>query len=457
MAQAPANAPATVRLKVVALDAKGQPVADLAPADLETLDQGKPQRLLYFHHRSTPAAAKPADELSNHAPTPHTTAILIDFMNQPRGDALEAVKKVGQSLQQLESGESLYLYFLGMDGVMTPLHAFPANSLIPQADDKTWTKDAEAQLTKAGKSLSRARPGGMLVEERVKKTYVALETLAKQLTAFSGDRNIVWVMKDVPTISNPQTTCSGDWLDCGLYVPHLTVTMQHAGVSVNPVTYATIDDPNTNRGMVDFAGLLAGRPFFGDDIRRVLTTLNGVDAGVYDVAYEPPAESMDNKFHRLKVASEKKGIKFEARQRYYAYTDARPPAARVQEALLNAIKSPWDDTTIGIRANASPSGAGLKIEARIEPADLLIREEGGAFTAHVTMLLVGYAAGGPTGSPVPADLSVRLTKEQFETAKKEGLPFSQDFPTDPQIQRVRFFVYDQGTGATGSLFIPVKR
>lgn len=460
---APAQtAPALVRLNILALDNKGQPVGDLNPADFQVTDQGKPERIVYFHRKGASPAGKVAPgELSNRVPLPpHTTAILFDLLNQSRVEALDAYKKVGHSLQQLESGESVYLYVLTMDGSLLPVHAIPQDPLVAAADDKTWTQGIESRFDALIKSHLGARPAGMTDEDFTKKTYVALETLARQLVFFSGERNILWVMKDVPTVSNPKTSCSGEWMDCALYVAHLAVTLDRTGVPVNPVTYANITDPNTNRYMVEFAGFTGGRPFFGDELRTILSRLASDPAGGYALGYEAPPESFDNRFHRVKVTCERKGVKIEVRQRYYAYPDARPPMMRAQEALMAALRSPADDPQIGLRLTASPVSGAQKVihmQVRIDLSDLSLREEGGVFTGHVTVLVAAYSANGLAGDPVPADFGIRLTKEQRETVAKGGLPFAPDVPVNSGTKKIRVLVYDHASGAVGSLSVPVAQ
>lgn len=461
LAQAPANPPQPlfVRLNVLALDSKGQPVGDLNAADFQVTDQAKPQQASYFHRKGAAAVAKTAPgEVSNQAPLPpHTTVILLDLMSQKSSDGLESFKRVGRSLQQVESGESVYLYILGMDGVMIPVHPLPQDPLAPAADDKTWTKDIDAQLQKMTKPLFRSRPAGLTQEDVVKKTYVAMETIARQLAFYSGERNILWVMKDVPTVSNPKTPCNGDWLDCALYTQHLTVTLDRAGVSLNAVTYANITDPNTNLGMVEFTGMLNGRPFFGDDLRTILSKLASEAAGGYVLGYEVTADKLDNTFHRVKVTCERKGVKIETRQRYYAYPDNRQPMVRAQEALMAAMKSPFDDLRIGLRATGAQAEKTAHLQVRIDPADLSLHEDSGAFTDHVTTLLVGYTAKGQVGTQLPADYNLRLTKQQHDAVLKDGLPLTQDFPIDGDTQKIRVLIYDHTTGAVGSLSIPLKR
>jgi len=459
LAQAPAEPPPLMHLNVLVFDSAGQPVGDLNAADFQVTDAGKPQRILYFHRKGAPKeAALPAGTLTNRTPVPpHATAILFDFLNNPsQNETLDAIRKVGRSLAQLDSGEGIYLYVLNYDGSMTPIHPIPDNPLVPAADDKTWVKDVEAQLAKAQRAKNLVRPGGQLQEEGTKKTYLAWETLAKGLGSFSGERNIVWVMKDVPSVATPKEHCNGIWLECALYIPHVCFVLDRTGVAVDPVSYGILN-PDANRGMDEFAGLVSGRPFYGDDLRTVLSKLADDNAGGYVLGYDPGPQPGDEKFHLIKVSCERAGVKVRARQRYYPSVDSRQPAMRAQETLRAAAFSPFDDPQIGLRATTAPAPGGQKgvhVELRIDATDLAMREEGGAFTDHIAWWLVSYNASGPFGSPRGGDSTLRLTKEQL-AGMKDGLPFPIDLPIEAATKKIRFIIFDYTTGAVGSLSIPV--
>jgi VWFA-related protein len=202
--QPPANGtadPTLVRLNMIALDASGQPVNDLTASDVRLTDQGKAQRIAFFRRAGAQPAAS-GNEYSNGGASPHTTAILIDLLNQGRADRIDAARKVGRSLQQLESGESVYLYLLSLEGTLVPIHPIQPQPGQTATPDKTWTQQVEKQVELAMQNVNRGRPVGMSQEDMVKKTYVALETLATQLAAVPGRRDVVWVTNGVPEVFN---------------------------------------------------------------------------------------------------------------------------------------------------------------------------------------------------------------------------------------------------------------
>jgi VWFA-related protein len=429
-----------LRLNVVAT------AADLTAEDFRVADDGKAQRIAVF--RAPQAASTKAGEFSNRpAQAPRTTAILIDLVNQKSSaDRLDSSRKIGQSLKQLESGESVYLYMLAFDGRMVPVHAIEPGA----APNKTWTQDVDATIAKSMKELNKARPAGMSDEDVVKKSYVALETIAKLLAALPGRSDIVWVTNDIPNVWGPKT-CSGDWIDCALYVPHLSVTLDQTGVQVHPLTYSSLLNPVFTRYMEEAASLTGGHAYFNDDIRAVMKQIDANASTTYAVAYAP--QSWDSKFHKVKVTCERKGVKLEARQRYYALPDTRPGPEKAQGTLVAAYQRASDVSEIGLRASvSSPKPNMAHIEILVDPADLLLHESGGEYTGQLTVLLSARAAAGPQGDPTLDSQAVKLKREQL----KAGIPVVRDYPIDAATQKVRIIVLDQAANSVGSLTVPIS-
>jgi hypothetical protein len=289
----------------------------------------------------------------------------------------------------------------------------------------------------------------------VKKTYVALETLANQLATLPGRRDIVWITNGMPNVWNTKTPCNGDWVDCALYVPHLSVTLDHAGVAVDPISYTSSPMPAATRDMEQIAGLTGGWMFAGEEILSVLKHV-ARDATVnYSIYYDPGTDNWDSKFHKVRVALERKGVKLHTKQRYYALPDRRPELAKQQAVLAAAYQNPADDPAIGLRAAiVAEAGKTAQLQVRIDPRDLLLHEEGGVFTGGVALLISDVGAAGPIGQPSISTMDVHLTREQRDAALKDGLPVAQEHAMNDSIQKIRVLVLDQGSNTAGSLTIP---
>lgn len=449
-----------VRLNVTALDPSGQPVEDLKAGDLQIADQGKAQQIIFIRRNvsSAPAAQLAPHEYSNRtgAPPPHSTVILFDLLNQNQADRLDAWHKLGRSLQQLESGDSVYLYLLALEGNLIPIHEIGGTA----GDDKTWTQQVEKTLDKAMKAASHSRPSQMNDEELVvKKTYVALETLANKLAPLPGRRDIVWLTNTMPNVWNTNVQCSGDWVDCALYVAHLSVTLAAANVAVNPFSYTSSPSPMVTRDLEQIGLLTGGSSHFGNEIRSVLKELARDATYSYSIFYNPSPDNWDSKWHKIRLTSERKGLKFRARERYYALPDKRPDGAKQQPVLAAAFQSPFDDPGIGLRVTLTP-GADAKvvhIQIRVDAADLLLRPDGDNFTGGLTFLVADRGATGPIGDPTIMGSPIHFTRDQLAAAMKEGVPLAQDHAVNDSVQKLRVIVLDQGSNIAGSLTIPVSR
>jgi VWFA-related protein len=491
--------PSWIDLHLLALDASGQPVTDLTSADFKIVDQGKPENILVFRKpRTEPPAAPGKLEFSNRAAgQPHVVAILFDLMNETQPDRLDTWHALDKTLPQIESGDSLYLYLLNLEGELVPIHPLGP----PSADDHNWPKEVAGPLDKAMKAYSHARPAHMGQEDQVKKTFHNLEVLAGQMAAYPGRRDIIWITGGVQNVYNTKLPCNGDWVDCALYVPHLAVTLAHANVAVDPVANSRdlasgvnvyqgqfnsggdtgVSDPTqrAKAGASDVYGdqtsrpvgaagtnptldleqmglLTGGRAYFHQDIPAVVKQVNMGVADAYEIAYVPPADNWDNKFHMIHITCERKGVRLITRERYYALPDTRPALDQQRAALVAAFQSPLDAAAIGLRVKIAPAASGVHMDIHIDPSDLLLREDGGKFTGGVTFLISNRGASGPLGEPTVSTFNLDLTKEQHDTVMKEGIPLSQDHAITDAVQQVRLIVLDQNTNEVGSLTFPVR-
>jgi hypothetical protein len=288
----------------------------------------------------------------------------------------------------------------------------------------------------------------------------ALEDLGNQLASLPGRRDILWVTNGITTVADPKLpNCNGDWVECTLYVPHLGVTLEKEGVAVDPYGFSGSLSADTNYNVDQMALLTGGHPYFREDIRAVLKEVAQNAESSYSIAYDPSAQNWDSKWHKIHITCERKGVKLQVRERYYALPDSRPVAERMKAALMGSYQSPSDAAEIGLRTKIAPlEGAkqGVHMEVRINPSDIMLREQGGKFTGAVYFLVSDRGASGPLGEPSVSSFNLELTSAQHDAVMKEGIPMDQDHATTDAVQHVRIIVLDQNTNAVGSLTFPVR-
>jgi VWFA-related protein len=390
----------------------------------------------------------------------------------------------------LESGEAIYFYLINLEGELVPIHAMGP----PAADDHTWPQQVAGPLDTAMKTYSHARPAHMGQEDQVKKTFHQLEVLATQVAAYPGRKDILWITDGVQNVYNTKLPCNGDWVDCALYVPHLAVTLAKANAAVDPVAnsrdlissvtrydgqFSSGGDMHAKAGANDVYGdqsmrpsgaagpdptrdleqlglLTGGRAYFKQEIPVVVKQVIANGSNMYEIAYTPAADNWDNKFHKIQITCERKGIRLQSRERYYALPDPRSPEDRQRGAVVAAYQSPFNVSEIGLNVKISPVAGGVHLDVHIDPTDILLREQGGKFAGGLVFFVSDRSASAPLGDPKVTPLAMDLTKEQHDTIMKDGVPIAQDHPLSDAVQFVRLMVLDQNTNAVGSLTFPVK-
>lgn len=457
--QSPASLPQLVRTRVVVTDGRGAPVLDLKAQDFRITDQNRQLAPAFLH---PPLAAHPAPaaregwiQSRSSAQTPHTVAILFDLFNLMQNNRLDSFQRVEAALPRLASSANVYFYLLNLDGTLealVPAQDDKGNVLAPPAD---WHKNAQKLLQKFSKNLGRARPAGILQEDVVKKTYVALETVGRHLGAFPGVRDLIWITDGVPNVFDTRQPCSGDWVECALYVPHLVVTLDNAGVAVHPLSYGILQ-PDVTLAMEDIASLTGGRTFYRHDLDAVAAQLAEDASASYLLLMAPPADNWDNKFHRLRVQCERKGVKIVSRQRYYAYPSQGQVPALEFAAMSALLKIPAEAPEIALRGQIAPGSkpGTAMVRIRIDPTDLFTIDDAGNAVGQVSVMYVQYDGRNLLGATQPMTFNLRLPRQQFLDSAKEGLPFDQEIVVDPRAKAVRFLLYDRGSRFLGSVTLP---
>lgn len=454
--------PPLVHLYPVALGSKGQPVTDLTAADFKIADQGKSQTIFLFRRPSVNGSALEPQEYTNRRAgvTPHSIAILFDLLNSSEANRVDTWHSVAKSIPLLESAEQVYFYVLNLAGELVAIHPI---GLSGAGDGRAWLSTFEKDLDKVIRSADLARPAGIDREDRTKRTYHQLEVISNQLATLPGRRDIIWITSAVPTVTNSFPCGGGDWVDCGLYVPHMAVTLGDHGVRVNPDYSSGTPQPTTSYDLEQVALLTGGHTYYHEDIREVAKEVALNASNTYEIAYAPSPESWDNKFHKVRIECERKGVKLQVKARYYALPDARTDGERQKDALEACNQKASDSAEIGLRVRVSPASKGIHIEIRVDTADLLMREQHGKFSDALTLVVsdLGESTGTgllrrPVRDPSVSNLNLDLSKEQYETMMIEGVRIAFDHALSDEVQQVRAIVMDRGTNEVGSVTFPVR-
>jgi VWFA-related protein len=463
-------APKLITLTVIASDNRGEPVTDLKANDFRVSDAGRPQTIRVFRRRvsepQSPPRLEPGEYSSRTSARAQTaTVIVFDLLNESFAARSSALTSLIHSLQSLKSANNLYLYLMTLDGRLVPVRGIPnaVRDASAMGGGVAWTRDIKAIEQTISKNFGLSH-SEINIDTRVRMTYRLLADVARQLTAVPGSKNIVWVTRGVPIVVGAQTTSDvSDSVDYTPLLHRLSATLDRIGISVYPVQQTTpgmaMDGSLGGKGseytLEQLALLTGGTTRFSGNVGAAVRQAMNDARSNYVLGYEPPADSWDGRFHKLRVTSLRHGVHLQFKAGYVALDDA---VSDEREKLLDVLRSPFDATEIGVRGKLTPQAGGTAIwlECHIQSADLRISRSGVRFAGRLAVLGEGVKASGETQRTVIIPLDLNLTAEASAKALASGIEFDRVIAVDAAWTRLRIAVLDHDTQALGSVTIPLS-
>jgi len=480
-----------IRLNVVATDSHNQPITDLNQDDFEISENGKPRKIAYFHkNESKPENAGPplaAHEFSNRAGValPRVTLILFDFLEPRLGEQGRAREQIIKALQPLESGDDVYLYILTREGLF-PVRGLPEGEVTPSAGGASWTSHIQEMLTEAMRRVTWTPPP-MDLGYRIQDTYNVLAGLAWRLESIPGRKNIVWITHGVPISIAPRRTADRTGVDLSMLMARLGTILDRAEVAVYPVDLGAPIDRSavssaqdsgnaraTSRGGArgpannddsaglagtgtaeEIADLTGGRAYLNANAGGAITQAIEDARFSYSIGYYESGQEADGKFHKLRVNCSRHGVHIQAKKGYYAYPASDAGENSIFEA---AAASPFDASEIGVRVRVSPGekvAHSVHFHIRIEANDVFLIRKGDTSEGSLAMQFAIYDENGRPASTAPLGFQFHLSREQRDTAIKNGMILDRDVPAPDAAQKIRCIVYDRNSRSIGSVTIPI--
>jgi VWFA-related protein len=457
------------------------PATGLTKDDFQIFDNGKEQRIATFAGGdpsvvptgSSPSAARP-NVFSNR--TDHSTAgitvVLFDALNTPPADMENVKNQVIRSLSQIEKNNSIALYALGARLVI--LHDFTADTAHLRQVLEQYRTGALHEI-----SLNGATPAERQLDytQRVFTTVSALQAIARHLQPIPGRKNLIWVSSSFPVIK-PNATGS-DRFRLGL--SPLAREITEAGIAIYPVS---------TRGMANNTGLTAissrtsgqarggasspalssptilaladetgGKAYYNtnDLATAVQHALSDSDA-TYLVGFYPAEETLDGKFHELKVKVRAKGTDVRYRRGYFATADVPLTNEQRDQEITAAVSSPLESTGVAMKVRVDPADqpkpGSLRLVVGIDLNTLTLAPKGDHHAGAVQLIMLQQASDGRHLTKTDEIIKLDLTPEEFARMTNDGLVLVKYLKPEPDAFQIRVFVLDTNSGALGSVFVP---
>ncbi len=504
-----------VQVSVIAQDSDGHPIPGLTQDDFTILDGGIPQKIVSFTQNSArltadvTSGARPAspNTFSNRLDEktgvfPSVTVILLDALNTDFHDMASARGQVVKFLRQIRPEDRVALYELTTKLVV--LHDFTSDtstllralgeSTNPQngapAETPQVSPETEDSLLNPRAGVTPAPDPGWLTAEleresvfdqknKVEGTTDTFIEIARHLARLPGRKNLVWVSGSFPI--------NIDWSpgkEAPSFVPQVTDAaraMSDANVAIYPVDARGLVAQSMDQPGVLFAKHKPGAPVAStlDTMQALAHGTGGVafyntnDLGgairraiddsalTYELTYYPTNEKWDGRFREIKVEVKHPGASLRYRKGYFA-TAATASDPRSQARLMTAAaRDPLEATQLGLTVQVSatdaPGPRHVKVEVRVDPDQLHFDLNAGRWNDSVEVAWIELDAKGTDIGHGEKTMTLTYPDAEHDKVAREGLTFANTIGLMDECVELRLVARDGGTGAIGSVNIPLGR
>ncbi len=440
------------------------------------------------------------------------TVILLDSLNTSFLDMGFARERVIKFLHQVRPEDRIALYALS-DKLLV-LHDFTQDTgaLLRALDsykNKPNTEFAASDFTLENRgsadsnlfaNMDKLLGGRALSDfetvDRIQVTADALEAIADHLASLTGRKNLVWVSGSFPinigTLPRRGMAARTQKFSSDQAVEEAARSLNNGNIAIYPVDargmimptglseeYAMgpkspsglptrgaavqMDPPQENFTVMDqLAEDTGGRAFYNaNDIEVSIRRAIDDSRDSYVLSYYPAIEKWDGSFHEIKVQVKQPGVQVRSRRGYYAFPDATPDANRQNQQIADAVAAPLESAALGLTVQADPAGTAgvrkLRVHIRVDSSRMLFQQKDERWTDHLDLVWAQIGANGETIASSSEGLNLHMSPETYAATEQDGLKISTTLDIRDDAGALRLVARDAGTGAIGSLDIPLDK
>jgi VWFA-related protein len=459
-----------------------------------------------------PAAILPPNVFTNRfeektgVPT-SVTVIMLDVLNTHFQDMAYARSQVAKFLKQLQPQDRIALY--GLSNNLTLLHDFTndASSILRAMGNSVGTENSQLVASESASVASdtgdasidewlnaaNQRMADFYTINRVETTAEAIEAIANHLAGLPGRKNLVWVSAAFPFSINldvPMETAGGlvegDRRQFTKEVEAAAQALNNANVAIYPVDargliappstitssgpVATRVPPKNTAPMTpapqnfDTVNIIAdrtgGRAFYDSyDIAKAVREAIDDSRDTYVIGYYPSHNDWNGKFREIKVQTKMAGVHLRFRRGYFAIPESAVTESERGLMMSDAIHTTLESTDLGLDIQANPvdvpGARQLKAVVRVAPGRMNFKEDGERYTDNLELVWLELDANGKIVGNSPSTLRLSVPRQNYDDVSHKGVAFAKTLDLTNDAAVVRLVARDTGSGAIGSVNIPV--
>lgn len=437
------------------------------------------------------------------------TVILFDALNTSLHDQSYAKSQILTFLKQLQPQDHVAIYLLtnrltvineftqDSKSLLQAIERFQSYESVllktgnPQyvVPDDTGVKDPKAA---AGLARLMNETSSMLSDrsnlDRVQITAQAIAAIANHAAGIPGRKNLVWVSGGFPiSISfeaSPNSPVDTQSQDFGSVIESVARAVNQSNLAIYPVDArgllvpvqgdASLAHPFNAQTRADdigagqdehatmnvLAARTGGRAFYNtNDIQGAIQRTLADSSSNYLIGFYPDHGDWNGQFHELKLKMRGSGLVLRYRTGYLALPNLPDTAAEASSALQAALWSPVDTTSLGILVKVAAIDNGsrkLDLRVKLDASELLLTETNARRAGKVDAIYLQLGPGDVILAADPLTYNLSFGEKEYRVVLKRGYELKESLLIRPTARALRIVVRDSGSGALGSVTIPLS-
>lgn len=315
-------------------------------------------------------------------------------------------------------------------------------------------------------------------EARNAETMAALEQIADHVANIPGRKNLVWLTAELP-FSDAAMAHVLSPANIAVYpIDARGLLARQTPTSAILTGTADADDVSGASGHMDNMpaqssvpiGIPTMEKLAQDTGGQAFVNTNDITGAIrqavedsevsYTLGFYIGQDSIDGKFHPLKVEVRRKGLKVRYPRGYLAFEDTPVTRDQNQLVLATAVRSPIESSEIPLTVHLErvdkPLPHSLSVFGTIDIHGVNLAQNGGIRTGSVDVLTIEQDQTGKILEESGSVISFRFSDERYAAYLKSGFPFHQYVEPQATVTTLRLIVEDPSTTKVGSLVIPLS-
>jgi VWFA-related protein len=499
-----------VQIGIIVRDGAG-PVGDLTKDDFTVFDRGKPQTISVFTETAATATL-----VSAQPPPPNTfsdipgvdgasvrsiTIVLLDNVNTLSGNGHEGYTSGPWWTEDLalSNAKSHLIEFIKTLDPRDRVAVYGLGETLHVLSDFSSDRDRLLAILKNYDTASRTNrdavePGALhtpvpgefnaradaqnlelaatLNERRAALTTAALQSIASHVANIPGRKNLVWLTANLPFSGAALARILGPAQITAYPVDGRSLLSRNVPETEDGISErlagvlgmgmpAQSSEPIGMGAMQSLADETGGRAFVNtNDLTGAIRTAVEDSAATYTLGFYVEPNSLDGKFHEVKVQVHRAGLTLRYPKGYFALKDAPATQDERRSNFLTAIRSPLDSSAIPMQVKfdrlnqSAPNSLGLM--GSIGLRDVQLVQNGEMREGALDIYVLEQDETGKVLRQSANRIHLRFTAEKYAAILQTGVTFRETIHPQPGTTTLRILVQDPASADLGSVIIPLS-